>query len=92
MRPGLRAVYGSVDEETAFRESAARTNRLAGRGGARMVSYARITYVIGVKAASHVAGPIRPPSVHRRTDEPASNFATSMFSKEIWSRRPDLNG
>ena len=54
VRPGLRAVYGSVDEETAFRESAARMNRLAGRGGARVVGYPRITYVIGVKAASHV--------------------------------------
>lgn len=55
VRPGLRAVYGAVDEETAFRESAARMNRLAGRGGARVVGYPRITYVIGVKAASHVA-------------------------------------
>ncbi len=55
VRPGLRAVYGSVDEETAFRESAARMNRLAGRGGAPVVGYPRITYVIGVKAASHVA-------------------------------------
>jgi hypothetical protein len=58
VRPGLRAVYGSVDEETAFRESAARMNRLAGRGGARVVGYPRITYVIGVKAASHVALPV----------------------------------
>ena len=55
MRPGLRAVYGSVDEETAFREAAARVNRLAGRGGARVVSYPRITYVIAVKIAAHVA-------------------------------------
>ena len=55
VRPGLRAVYGSVDEETAFRESAARVNRLAGRGGARVVGYPRITYVVGVKVASHVA-------------------------------------
>jgi RES domain-containing protein len=55
VRPGLRAVYGSIDEETAFRESAARANRLAGRGGARVVGYPRITYVIGVKAANHVA-------------------------------------
>lgn len=54
VRPGLRAVYGSVDEETAFRESAARMNRLAGRGGARVIGYPRITYVIGVKAATHV--------------------------------------
>ena len=55
VRPGLRAVYGSVGEETAFRESAARVNRLAGRGGARVVSYPRITYVIAVKIAAHVA-------------------------------------
>ena len=55
VRPGFRAVYGSVDEEAAFRESAARMNRLAGRGGARVVGYPRITYVIGVKAASHVS-------------------------------------
>ena len=53
--PGRRAVYGSVDEETAFRESAARMNRIAGRGGARVVGYPRITYVIGVKVATHVA-------------------------------------
>ena len=55
VRPGLRAVYGSVDEETAFRESAARMNRLAGRGDAQVVSYPRITYVIAVKISAHVA-------------------------------------
>ncbi len=55
VKPGLRAVDGSVDEETAFRESAARLNRLAGRGGARLISYPRITYVIAVKIAAHVA-------------------------------------
>ena len=55
VRPGRRAVYGSVDEETAFRESAARVNRLAGRGGARVASFPRITYVIAVKIAAHVA-------------------------------------
>ena len=54
-RPGLRAVYGSVDEESAFRESAARVNRLAGRGGARVTSYPRITYVIAVKVSAHVS-------------------------------------
>ena len=55
VRPGRRAVYGSVDEETAFRESAARVNRLAGRGGAQVVSYPRITYVIAVNISAHVA-------------------------------------
>ena len=34
---------------------------------------------------------VRPPSVHRRTDETASDFAMSIFSKEEWSRRADLN-
>lgn len=55
VRPGLRAVYGSVDEETALRESAARAKRLAGRGGARLIGYPRVTYVIAVKVAAHVA-------------------------------------
>jgi len=54
VRPGLRAVYGSVDEETALRESAARVKRLAGRGGAPLTSYPRITYVIAVEIAAHV--------------------------------------
>ena len=54
VKPGTRAVYGSADEETAFRESAARMNRLAGRGGARVIAYARITYVIAVRVATHV--------------------------------------
>lgn len=54
-RPGLRAVYGSADEATAFKESAARINRLAGRSGARIVGYPRITYVIRVSAAKHVS-------------------------------------
>src|SRR5688572_15093344 len=31
VRPGIRAVFGSADETTAFKESAARINRLAGR-------------------------------------------------------------
>ena len=55
VRPGFRAVYGSADEVTAFRESAARINRLAGRSGARIISYPRITYVIVIKVAAHVA-------------------------------------
>ena len=38
VRPGIRAVYGSIDEGTAFRESDARVNRLAVCGGARVVS------------------------------------------------------
>lgn len=53
-KPGSRAVYASLNEETAFRESAARISRLAGRGGSRFVSYPRITYVIRVKLTTHV--------------------------------------
>ncbi len=55
VRPGVRAVFGSADEATAFKESAARINRLAGRSGARIVGYPRITYVIAVSATKHVA-------------------------------------
>lgn len=54
VKPGTRAVYGSADEETAFKESAARLSRLAGRGGARFTAYPRITYVIAVKVATLV--------------------------------------
>jgi RES domain-containing protein len=54
VKPGMRAVYGSADEETAFKESAARFNRLAGRGGARFTAYPRITYVIAVRIATLV--------------------------------------
>jgi len=54
VKPGTRAVYGSADEETAFRESAARLSRLAGRGGARFTAYPRITYVIAVRVATLV--------------------------------------
>jgi RES domain-containing protein len=53
VKPGSRAVYGSVDEETAFKESAARLSRLAGRG-ARFIEYPRITYVIAVRVATLV--------------------------------------
>jgi RES domain-containing protein len=51
-RPGLRAVYGSADEATAFKESAARINRLAGRGGARIVGYPVMTRSVSASWAS----------------------------------------
>src|ERR1700682_2140682 len=38
-----------------LRKAAARINRLAGRSGARIVGYPRITYVIRVSAAKHVS-------------------------------------
>jgi RES domain-containing protein len=53
-KPGSRAIYASFNEETAFRESAARVSRLAGRGASRFVAYPRITYVISVRLATHV--------------------------------------
>jgi RES domain-containing protein len=54
VKPGSRAVYGSADEETAFKESAARLSRLAGRAGARFTAHPRITYVIAVRVATLV--------------------------------------
>jgi RES domain-containing protein len=54
VKPGSRAVYGSADEHTAFKESAARLSRLAGRGGTRFTAYPRITYVIAVRVATLV--------------------------------------
>ena len=54
VKSGMRAVYGSADEETALRESSARTSRLAGRSGIALIEYPRITYVIAVKAATYV--------------------------------------
>jgi len=51
--PG-RVPSTSADEETAFKESAARLSRLAGRGGARITAYPRITYVLAVRVATHV--------------------------------------
>jgi RES domain-containing protein len=51
-KPGTRAVYGSADEETAFKESGARLSRLAGRGVTRFIAYPRITYVIAVTVAT----------------------------------------
>jgi len=50
-KPGVRAVYGSADEETALRESAARARRLA---GVSIIEYPRVTYVIALKAANCV--------------------------------------
>ena len=54
VKPGSRAVYGSADEQTAFKESAARLSRLAGRGVTRFTPYPRITYVIAVRVAIRV--------------------------------------
>jgi RES domain-containing protein len=54
VKPGSRAVYGSADEQTAFKESAARLSRLAGRGVTRFTTYPRITYVIAVRVATLV--------------------------------------
>lgn len=54
VKPGVLAVYGSVDEQTAIREAAARKGRLAGASGTPMTDYPRITYAIAVKLAMHI--------------------------------------
>lgn len=54
VKAGVRAVYASVDEDVAIRESAARTARLAGRAGIPIVDYPRITYVIAFRLTRHV--------------------------------------
>jgi RES domain-containing protein len=51
-KPGVRAVYGSADEETALRESAARARRLG--AGVSIIEYPRVAYVIAIKAAKYV--------------------------------------
>jgi len=47
---GTRAVYGSLDEETATREVTARKARLGGAGIISLKDYPRVTYVISIKA------------------------------------------
>jgi RES domain-containing protein len=54
VRPGIHAVYGSADEETARHESAARASRLAGNSGSAFNEFPRITYVISVSASRSV--------------------------------------
>jgi RES domain-containing protein len=48
VRPGLRAVYGSAEEQTAVAEAAYRRRRLA--AGSVIAELPRITYVINIKA------------------------------------------
>jgi hypothetical protein len=47
---GRRAVYASLDEETATREVTARKLRLGGRAQIALKDYPRLTYVISIKA------------------------------------------
>ena len=47
---GTRAVYASLDEETATREVTARKARLGGRAQISLKDYPRLTYVISVEA------------------------------------------
>jgi RES domain-containing protein len=47
---GTRAVYASLDEETATREVTARKTRLGGRAQIALADYPRLTYVISIKA------------------------------------------
>lgn len=46
---GMRAVYASLDEETATREVTARKVRLGGQAQIHLKDYPRLTYVIGIK-------------------------------------------
>ena len=48
---GVRAVYASLDEETALREVTARKNALGGRGQIAVADYPRMTY--GLSVATH---------------------------------------
>lgn len=48
-RPGTRAVYASLDEETAVREASARRRRLAGTPLINLRAYPRLTYLISAR-------------------------------------------
>jgi len=45
---GVRAVYASLEEETALREVTTRKNALGGRSQIRVEDYPRMTYVLSV--------------------------------------------
>ena len=47
---GTRAVYASLDEETAAREVTARKTRLGGKAQIALKDYPRLTYVISIQA------------------------------------------
>jgi RES domain-containing protein len=47
---GTKAVYASLDEETATREVTARKTRLGGQAQIALKDYPRLTYVISVEA------------------------------------------
>jgi RES domain-containing protein len=49
VRRGTRAVYMSLDEETALREATARKARLGGRSQIQLKDYPRMTFVIAVR-------------------------------------------
>jgi len=46
--PGVRAVYASIDKETALREVTARKKTLAGRKQIEVGEYPRMTYVLSL--------------------------------------------
>ena len=47
---GTRAVYASLDEETATREVTARKTRLGGKAQIALADYPRLSYVISIQA------------------------------------------
>jgi RES domain len=51
---GTRAVYASLDEDTATREVTARKTRLGGKAQIALKDYPRLTYIISINAKTCV--------------------------------------
>ena len=51
---GTRAVYASIDEDTATREVTARKTRLGGKAQIALKDYPRLTYIISINAKTCV--------------------------------------
>jgi RES domain-containing protein len=51
---GTRAVYASLDEETAMREATSRKSRLGGASQILLKDYPRMTYVLTIVLSRHV--------------------------------------
>jgi hypothetical protein len=54
MPVGVRAVYGSIDEETAFREVTTRKRALGGRSQIALADYPRMTYVLSIATVRNI--------------------------------------
>ena len=62
MPVGVRAVYASLEEETALREVTTRKNSLGGRSQIAVGEYPRITYVLSVATTRNLDLAARLPS------------------------------